>query len=176
MEMSHLGVHTTISQSLHANQSWVSALMCGSSQDCFSWRLPTWQSTFWYKCSGSSILSLTIDFVVVLCNSLQDNYKVILLCIFLMISDSDHLFIHLLVICMSVLKMMSVWRWKGASEVKSIYCSCRASVSSTHIQRLTSTCNSSSRGPKALFWPLQVLVHMYTYPHADTNMHLLKNK
>ena len=38
---------------------------------------------------------------------------------------------------------------------------------STHIRQLTVTWDSRSMGSNALFWPLQALVDMYTYPYID---------
>lgn len=38
------------------------------------------------------------------------------------------------------------------------------------------TCNSSSVGSNAIFWPLQVLVDMSAYPYIDTHIHVKRNK
>lgn len=46
-----------------------------------------------------------------------------------------------------------------------------SSVPTTHVGQLKSTSNSSSMG----VWHLSP-AHMCTYPHTDTNTHIIKNK
>lgn len=50
-------------------------------------------------------------------------------------------------------------------------------VSSTHVRQLTTTYNSSARGPSALYSIPRAPTCMCTNPHIDIHaMHLLKNK
>lgn len=54
------------------------------------------------------------------------------------------------------------------SVVKSLHCPCwdLSWSPSTHVQRLTTACNSNSRGVGQL-WPLRALTIMCTYAHTD---------
>lgn len=56
-----------------------------------------------------------------------------------------------------------MFNWRDSSEVKAVaaLAAVQSSSPSTHIGPLTTAFNSSFRGPKTLFWPPQMHIHVH---------------